>query len=219
MSTVVRFKGSRNGLQLIINQSADFPFILCQLKNKLEQATRFFKNGATVSVPTNISHLTELQRYELSSLLSQYGLCWTDYEDEGISEESKATDHFRPAINEEIQVENTDTLVVPRTVRSGQKIVHNGSVIVEGDLNPGAQVIAAGDVIILGTCRGVAHAGANGNKEATITAKRLMASQLRIADIIARSPERIVPSDYVETARIVDNTIVIEPESMGGEQN
>lgn len=219
MSTVVRFKGSRNGLQLIINQSADFPFILCQLKNKLEQATRFFKNGATVSVPTNISHLTELQRYELSSLLSQYGLCWTDYEDEGISEESKATDHFRPAINEEIQVENTDTLVVPRTVRSGQKIVHNGSVIVEGDLNPGAQVIAAGDVIILGTCRGVAHAGANGNKEATITAKRLMASQLRIADIIARSPEHLIASNYVEIARIVDNTIVIEPESMGGEQN
>lgn len=218
MSTAVKFKGSREGLQLIINQSADFPFILYQLKNKLEQAARFFKNGATVSVPANISHLTEVQRYELSSLLSQYGLCWTDYEKNCIEEETKGTKYLH-SMPVELQHETAETLVVPRTLRSGQKIVHDGSVVVEGDLNPGAEVIAGGNVTVLGTCRGMAHAGANGSKEATITAKRLIASQLRIADIIARSPERIVPSDYVETARIVDNTIVIEPESMGGEQN
>ena len=219
MSTAVRFKGSREGLQLIINQRADFPFILYQLKNKLDQAARFFSNGATVSVPANISHLTEVQRHELSSLLSQYGLCWTDYEKSCLEEENKDTKHFNLNMSEEAQQEKTETLVVSRTLRSGQKVVHDGSVVVEGDLNPGAEVIACGNVTVLGSCRGMAHAGANGSKEATITAKRLIASQLRIADIIARSPERIVPSDYVETARIVDNTIVIEPESMGGEQS
>lgn len=102
-------------------------------------------------------------------------------------------------------------LVVPRTLRGGQKVVHDGSVVVIGDVNAGAQVVAGEDIIILGACRGMAHAGAHGNEAATITAGRLVASQLRIAGLIARAPDDLDKPAYIETARIKDGTVVIEP--------
>ena len=102
-------------------------------------------------------------------------------------------------------------LVVARTLRSGQKVVHPGSVVVIGDVNAGAQVVAGEDIIVLGACRGVAHAGAYGNEAATITASRLVATQLRIAALIARAPDDMDKPVYIETARIKDGTVIIEP--------
>jgi septum site-determining protein MinC len=102
-------------------------------------------------------------------------------------------------------------LVIARTLRGGQEVVHNGSVVIFGDVNPGAEVIAGGDIIIHGACRGVAHAGAYGNTEATITANTLVASQLRIAGMIARAPDDLDKPEYKETARIKSGIVIIEP--------
>lgn len=102
-------------------------------------------------------------------------------------------------------------LVINKTLRSGQKVVHDGSVVVIGDVNPGAEVIAGEDIIVLGSCRGIAHAGASGNKAATITACKLLAAQLRIAGLIARSPDDLDQPAYAETARVHDGVVVIEP--------
>ena len=80
MREAVMFKGSREGLQLIINQAADFTFILSHLKIKLDEAAKFFAAGATVRVPAALSFLTDQQRTELSCLLADYGLRWTECE-------------------------------------------------------------------------------------------------------------------------------------------
>jgi septum site-determining protein MinC len=79
-------------------------------------------------------------------------------------------------------------LYVKSTVRSGVKIHHPGTVIVVGDVNPGGDVIADSDIIVWGTLRGVAHAGAKGNKQCCIMALRMDPTQLRIADRVARAP-------------------------------
>lgn len=110
-------------------------------------------------------------------------------------------------------------LLVRGTLRSGQVVEHEGNVVVLGDLNPGAMVRSTGDVIVLGHLRGVVHAGANGNRNAQVWALRLEPTQLRIADLIARSPDDERGPDGPEIARIVDGWIQVEayePGAQGG---
>src|SRR5690606_16549171 len=71
------------------------------------------------------------------------------------------------------------TLLVRRTIRSGQRIDYHGNVVVMGDVNAGAVVTCTGDIVVLGSLRGLAHAGAEGNDEAVVVAFRLEPTQLR----------------------------------------
>ncbi|HAC62290.1 MAG TPA: septum site-determining protein MinC [Cyanothece sp. UBA12306] len=81
-----------------------------------------------------------------------------------------------------------EPLYVKTTVRSGVAIRHPGTVIIQGDINPGGEVIADGDIIIWGCLRGIAHAGARGNQECCIMALRMQPTQLRIGELVARAP-------------------------------
>ena len=78
----------------------------------------------------------------------------------------------------------SETKFVRTSMRSGQKIEFEGSLIILGDVNAGAEVIAEDNIVVLGALRGLAHAGARGNKEAIIAAGVLDAPQLRIANIV-----------------------------------
>ena len=102
-------------------------------------------------------------------------------------------------------------LVVNRTLRGGQEVQSQGSVLILGNVNPGAQVIAGGSIDIRGTCRGIVHAGAYGDKSAFIIADHLMPVQIRIADVIAQSPEQYEKPERAEKALVRDGQIVIEP--------
>lgn len=82
-----------------------------------------------------------------------------------------------------------ETLYVEANLRSGQLIRYPGNVFVVGDVNPSAEIIAAGDIIIWGTLRGIVHAGADGDKEAKVIAMDLSAGQVRIADKVAAFKE------------------------------
>lgn len=102
-------------------------------------------------------------------------------------------------------------LAVRKNIRSGQKISYDGTLIIFGDVNAGAELEATGHILVLGVLRGVAHAGCRGDKNAVIYANQLSSVQLRIADLIARAPDgentkRTVP----EIARIIENYLVIE---------
>jgi septum site-determining protein MinC len=103
-------------------------------------------------------------------------------------------------------------LYLRQTLRSGQSVAHKGHLIIIGDVNPGAEVSAEGDITIWGALRGIAHAGTAGNTNAEIRALRFDPIQLRIAHAIARSPDRprgSLRSAGPETARIVNGTIRI----------
>jgi len=115
---------------------------------------------------------------------------------------------FRPPRGER-RVYHTE--VVSRTLRSGQRVSSAGTVVVLGDVNPGAEVVAGGDVIVVGKLRGLAHAGAEGNEQATIWALELAAKQLRIADKLAVAPENTGPAAGPERARVENGQIIIEP--------
>lgn len=82
------------------------------------------------------------------------------------------------------KIENSDTIFQRGSVRSGQKIEAKGTVVIIGDVNAGAEVIAGDNIIVQGNLRGLAHAGAKGNKDAIITAGNLEAVQVRISNIV-----------------------------------
>ena len=104
-----------------------------------------------------------------------------------------------------------NTVLIKRTVRCGQLIQFDGNVVVMGDVNPGAEIISSGSIMVMGALRGIVHAGAKGNEEATVSAFKLQPTQLRIANHITRAPDGEYPSpDHPETARIKDGVVVIE---------
>lgn len=112
-------------------------------------------------------------------------------------------------------------------LRSGQTCRHAGTVIVVGDVNPGAQVISGGDVLVWGRLRGFVHAGAMGDERAIVAALDFEPVQLRIAGYIAMTPKGATNnpgywfwkregSGRPEVARVIDNQIYVDPWDAGG---
>lgn len=101
-------------------------------------------------------------------------------------------------------------IMVRRTLRSGFSLQHAGHVVVIGDVNPGAEIIATGDVVVWGRLRGMVHAGAEGDERAIVCALDLSPTQLRIAGQIAITPKRREKS-LPEVACLQDGQVVAEP--------
>ena len=106
-------------------------------------------------------------------------------------------------------VATSETTYHKGSLRSGQKIEVEGSVVIIGDVNSGAEVIAGDNIVIIGTLRGLAHAGAKGNKEAIIATSTLDAVQLRISNIVKEidKEEKIYEHVYIY---VQDEQIIIE---------
>ena len=114
------------------------------------------------------------------------------------------------------ETELLPTLYIHRTLRSGQSISSDGNIVVIGDVNPGAEIIAKGDITVWGILGGIAHAGSNNNNYAKIRALKMNAIQIRIGNVFARRPDTVnMPyiqrtEFYVpEEARVYKNRIVI----------
>lgn len=110
-----------------------------------------------------------------------------------------------------------DTALIRRTLRSGQRVKFDGNVLVLGDVNPGAEIIATGSVVVMGALRGVVHAGAGGGESATVVALILLPTQIRIAACITRPPDGTERADsfFPEQASLRDGEVVIEKYEIG----
>lgn len=118
--------------------------------------------------------------------------------------------------SESAPTEHKNTLYIRQTLRSGQKIEHDGNIVIIGDCNGGSEIIATGDIIVWGILSGIAHAGSKGDFRACIRAFKINAIQLRIAEFLARKPDqlefdRTEKSDFFnpEEAKISEGEIVI----------
>ena len=94
-------------------------------------------------------------------------------------------------------------------MRSGASIHYNGNVVVMGDINPGAEVVATGNIVVTGAIKGMVHAGCNGCDTAIISGLGINPTQIRIANIIA-VPDKQKTNAVYETAYVKDNSIYIE---------
>jgi septum site-determining protein MinC len=117
-------------------------------------------------------------------------------------------------------ISQEQTILVQRTIRSGQRVFYPGNVVVLGDVNPGGEVIAGGNIIVMGTFRGIAHAGALGRDDVIVAALRLEPAQLRIAGYITRAPEGDFSIPFQpEIARVEDGIVIIEQYQPGYDRN
>ena len=117
------------------------------------------------------------------------------------SEEKISTDEFADEAEDDETIaeikkhmkeaEKLPTLYVQRTLRSGQSLKSDGNIVIIGDVNPGAEIIAKGDITVWGVLGGIAYAGSDGNNYSRIRALKLHAIQLRIGDIFARRPDTV----------------------------
>lgn len=114
--------------------------------------------------------------------------------------------------DEETQLQNlVEPLYYQNTVRSGVEVRHPGTIIIFGDVNPGGIISSAGDILVWGSLRGIAHAGAQGNRKCRILALKMQPTQLRIADAIARPPEALLHHYEPEIAYMGTEGIRISP--------
>lgn len=104
----------------------------------------------------------------------------------------------------EKEIETSETKFYKGSLRSGQKVEFEGSIIILGDLNGGAEAIAGENIVVLGSLRGLAHAGAKGNKKAIIAANIIDCPQLRISNIVKEMEEDDLDKEY-NFAYIDDN--------------
>ncbi|GGJ65728.1 septum site-determining protein MinC [Deinococcus aquiradiocola] len=123
-----------------------------------------------------------------------------------------------PAARPAQDAEGARTEIVQHNLRAGFRGEYRGSVVVLGDVNPGAELVAAGDVIVMGALRGVVHAGAAGRTDAIVYARPIASAQIRIAGAVARSADssglgamrRTQDRPEAELARLQDGAILIE---------
>ena len=128
-------------------------------------------------------------------------------------------DELENILNQEnlsVSTKKRETLYIKQTLRSGQKIEHDGNIVIIGDCNAGSEIIASGDIVIWGFLNGFAHAGKDGDSKACIKAFKISAIQLKIAKYLARKPDTLEIDKSEKTtiftpeeAKIFEDEIVI----------
>lgn len=216
-------KGIRQGLLVKLREGVDWETALGELEARLNASAAFFREGrlALDVGPRELSRpelervrdLLGAVRLELWAVMSTHEVTRIVAHDLGLVVDIDLPPAAREpkSAGEGAEEGYGDALVVRRTIRSGQRLRHPGHIVVIGDVNPGAEVIAGGDIVIWGHARGMLHAGALGEEGAVVCALNLAPNQLRIANRIARSPEGQRGRPTPEMASVAEGQIVAIP--------
>lgn len=217
----VELKGFRDGMRLIIDPEASMEQIEQAIVDRMASLGDSL-SGLTMNIDLGSRSLDDTELIRLKNLLNEsYGLevkqIIGDAQDDLKRTETPQIAGV-PALHSEEQVYNQvtpsreETRFVRHTLRSGQtERALEGNLVILGDVNPGAEVVAAGDIIVLGTLRGVAHAGALGDTSSIIFALNLLPTQLRIGRFITRPPaEQKRRRQKTEVARVLEDAIIVE---------
>ncbi|WP_369397244.1 septum site-determining protein MinC [Syntrophomonas palmitatica] len=195
-------------LSIDLSQFQRFPDILQGLIERLDIEGNY-QLGSRVSIKLGDRHLSSKQVREIEDVLLDHGLYLKELMSNGPPFRAP-DDPGEESPFDEMPYYN-DTALVCRHLRSGQKIFTEGNLVILGDVNPGAEVVAGGNILVMGSLRGMVHAGAFGDEKALISAYRFNPTQVRIANHITRPPDGMfVEVDCPELARIRAGKVVIE---------
>ncbi|MDX8359419.1 MULTISPECIES: septum site-determining protein MinC [Bacillaceae] len=199
---LVTIKGTKEGLTLHLDDTCSFQSLLQELEEKLSLTFQGDEEGPFIAVHLQIGNrfLTNEQEEQIRVLIrSKKQLVVDSIEGNVISKEEALT-----------WKRETEVVPVCKIIRSGQVLHVQGDLLLIGDVNPGGKVVAGGNIFVLGALRGVAHAGANNDKQSVIAASVMKPSQLKICNIISRAPEYDDDSSHgMECAYINDDNKII----------
>lgn len=186
MKNYVSINLKKDNIMIKIADIAEQEEIIYELRKKIPDLKKLYKDDTTPIVITG-KVLKNKEIDEIQNLIKRY----LDVE---INFDSPRTLGLHGIVKSYSKVIATSETKFHRgALRSGQKIEFEGSLVVLGDVNDGAEIIASENIVVLGALRGLAHAGAKGNKDAIIAASSIEASQLRISNIVKeREKEEIL---------------------------
>jgi septum site-determining protein MinC len=193
----VNIKGYNDNLVLVFGEGTFKDYVDC-LQEKFSSNNQVFKGSQVVFRGDGLKNLLSEEISALQRLCLDYGMVLNNAAEPPKKRETPCNK------------QSDGDLIIRRTLRSGQKVHSEGSVIVFGDVHESAEIIAGQDIVVLGKLRGIAHAGCYGDRTSTVFALTLAPSQIRIADKISRSSENSVTNSYPEIAYIEDENIYIK---------
>lgn len=229
----ISIKGIREGLLFAVDGSGSVADALAELEQVVAERHAFLQ-GSRVALTVGMRPFTADQLQAVQTLLADHDLeLWTVLAERAETRQAarklglatrlpgSQTDLDGNVLAEtavsrqpgSLHPEPTATgdLFLRETLRSGRSVYHEGSVTILGDVNPGAEIIAEGSVIVWGRLRGLVHAGVGGDETAVICALDLSPTQLRIANQIAIPPAESRPTTQPEQATIRQGQIVAAP--------
>ncbi len=191
--------------KMLIKLNDDFKQneIIEELKKKLPELKKFYNEEKTpISVTGKILKSEEMD--EIQNLIKESIDVDIDFD----TPRTMGLHSIKKAFDKKISA--SETKFYRGSLRSGQKIESEGSLVIIGDVNSGAEVIASENIAIIGALRGLAHAGAKGNKQAIIAANMVDTVQIRIADIVKEIDRNIEPAHKRSYMSVIKDEIVIE---------
>ncbi len=224
----VEFKGKLNGLYLNLDPNVDFDVIMTYLATLLENRAAFYKGSRIIGVKGKT--LNYKQKASIETLIyDQYAITIESLEDVSLTEQNTVPEkqsipkEVEPVPEKKIDIQDkapvttvvtnvNDTHFVFGTMRSGKSVHYPGHVVVIGDVNPGAEIVAEGNIIVMGRVLGFIHAGSSGNDNAIVIANLLKPTQIRISKYISVPPsdDESHHTNVPEKATVCDGVIKIE---------
>ncbi|MBQ6807839.1 MAG: hypothetical protein IJP07_01560 [Firmicutes bacterium] len=196
---IVNIKGTPSGLVFYFdNVESGFGQLCAALEDKLLSSGDFFINADYII--DNPQQFTTEELAVVEEIMAKYHL-----------HRGKVMPHELPSDEKYEVIYQTaggNSLLVTKGIRNGQRLSVRGNAVIMGDINPGGEIVATGNIVVMGSCRGVLHAGAEGDDNCYILAYNMLAQQLRIGSHVAT-----VPTDAGTTplklAVVQNNTIVL----------
>jgi septum site-determining protein MinC len=183
---LVTIKGVKDGLIFIMNDECEFTSLLDELNHKLENTHQQILTGPIIHVQVKLGKRVIHAEEEklIRDCIKQRGNLLIQSIESDLSEEPL-----------DVTAPRKNLSIVTGIVRSGQTVHYDGNLVFMGDVNPGGTITSTGDIYIMGSLRGLAHAGIEGNYHSIIAASFLKPTQLRIAGVISRPPDEWEISD------------------------
>lgn len=210
MNNSVVIKGNKHGIVVVLDADMEFSELKEHIATKFKDSAKFLGN-AKMAISFEGKKLSDAQQREVLDIIAEnsdlHVICIVDNDPE---QDAK----FEKSLNDKlVELSNTTGQFYKGNLRSGQVLETETSIIVIGDVNPGASVISKGNIIVLGALKGTVFAGATGNENSFVLALDMYPVQIRIADTIARSPDNPIKDENREAkiAFLEEGNIYIEP--------
>lgn len=210
MDNSVIIKGNPHGIVVVLDAEMPFSDLKEKIITKFKDSSKFLGN-AQMAISFEGRKLNDIEQRDILDIIAEYSelhiVC--------VLENNPDQDQkFEKLLNEKLMdLNNATGQFVKGNLRSGQVLEMETSIIIIGDVNPGASITSKGNIIIIGALKGMAFAGAGGNANAFVFALDMNPVQIRIADTIARAPDRPAKKNSQEAkiAFLEEDNIYIEP--------
>jgi septum site-determining protein MinC len=203
MKSCINVSQKSNLVLIKINKDARYEDIISNIRKKVVQLKKIYKEEKTPIMVTG-KVLKNKEMDEIEAIIKEGLGVEVDFD----MPKELGLHNIKKTFIQEVSI--SETRFHRGSLRSGQRLEDEGSVVILGDVNSGAEIIAADNIVVLGTLRGLAHAGAKGNTKAIIAAGKLDAVQIRIANIVKEIDREEEPLHRQAYVYIDNDEMIIE---------